>query len=75
MIKERDEGSWKRAVAQDQRELGLTGAEMSGTWNFINEKYKECNKEIKITNVVQISLALETLGHIIKGILEMDFPH
>ena len=40
MIKERDEGAWKRAVVQDQRELGLIGAGMSGTWNFINEKYK-----------------------------------
>ena len=58
MIKERDEGAWKRAVVQDQRELGLIGAGMSGTWNFINEKYKEYNKEIKITNEVQISLAL-----------------
>ena len=58
MIKERDEGAWKRAVVQDHRELGLIGAGMSGTWNFINEKYKEYNKEIKITNEVQISLAL-----------------
>ena len=44
-------------------------------WNFINEKYKECNKEIKITNEARISLAFETLGHIIKGILEVDFPY